>query len=117
MASLQSWRDRTLAAPGTDIWSTTAQGQHDVKSGTSFAAPMVTGIATRCFAAGECKFGDAQAGGGAANMKRILDAALTKWTYDPEFAWNSRDGKTWTVPEDPKGTDAYYGLLAWAGKW
>jgi len=115
-SKLESWRFRTLAAPGVEIRSTGAQGKTIYKSGTSMAAPMVAGIAARCFAAGDCKLGDAQAGGGALNMQRILSAAKRKATYDPEFAWNGGDGTTAEVPRVP-GTKGYYGLLAWAGRW
>jgi len=107
--ALKSWRLRTLAAPGINIWSLGAEGKYDLKSGTSQATPMVEGIAARCFAAGECRLGNAAAGGGLQNRNRILKAAINKNNDDPEYRW-SQDVDGWKTY-----AGNYHGNLAWAG--
>ncbi len=39
-----------LAAPGVEIWSTTADGDYRAVSGTSYASPMAAGVASLVFA-------------------------------------------------------------------
>jgi subtilisin len=47
-------QSHTLAAPGICITSTSAGGGYAITSGTSFAAPHVTGVVASCLASGPC---------------------------------------------------------------
>jgi subtilisin len=47
-------QSHTLAAPGICITSTSAGGGYAITSGTSFAAPHVTGVVASCLASGLC---------------------------------------------------------------
>ena len=53
-ASLPADRAHTIAAPGDCIYSTGIGSDYLVRSGTSFAAPHVSGVVALCVAAGPC---------------------------------------------------------------
>lgn len=97
-----------LLPAGTNILSTFPLQTVDILTGTSQAAPIVGGIAARCFAAKDCVLGNKAKGGGALNTGKILSAIEAKNLEDPAYAWTA-DGVTF------KGR--YYGPMAWANHW
>lgn len=97
---------RVIAAPGVNILSTVPGGTLELKSGTSMAAPHVTGVAALCFATGACRIGDAY---GLNNTRIVLDAVWAKAGGDATYSWNKG-----SVPV--RGS-RYFGPLVWAGAW
>ena len=71
-----------VVAPGTDIYSTLPKNKYGNKTGTSMAAPHVSGIATMCFAVNPSLSG--------AQVKNIIVNTATTTVTDH----NSKD--TWT---------------------
>lgn len=103
----EATKSRIVAAPGVDILSTFPDGSLKQLSGTSMAAPHVTGVAARCFADGDCKVGDAF---GYDNTQKVLDVIWKKYASDSLYGWN-KGGK------QPVQGDKYYGPLVWGNKW
>lgn len=84
-------------------------------SGTSQAAPMVAGIAARCFATNMCKLGAADPlnkAGGELNTDRIIVVTANKNDQDPAYIWTD-DKVTYVV----NGVTRYYGPMVWANFW
>lgn len=50
-------RSKTVAAPGSSIFSTFNNGGYVTLSGTSMATPHTAGAVAACFLSGECKLG------------------------------------------------------------
>jgi hypothetical protein len=98
---------RTVAAPGYEIISTAPGGGYENKSGTSFAAPMASGAAARCFAARDCVLAP---GNGPGNRERLLQAAWDKHATDRAYRWTKGIAPT-------NGRGQSFGPLVWAGLW
>jgi subtilisin family serine protease len=92
----------TIAAPGICITSTSPGGAYAVASGTSFAAPHVTGVVASCLASGLC----ARLTPSEIMAKVLSDAAAFTARY-PDFGF---DGD----PLRPQ-TDTTFGYLVRAG--
>ena len=66
-------------APGVDVYAATSNGMYDAMDGTSFAAPLVSGVAARFIAASSTLRGD---------PAKLLDALLAASKSNPNLLAN-----------------------------
>jgi subtilisin family serine protease len=94
-------KSHTIAAPGACIYSTWLSSGYGYQSGTSMAAPHMSGAAHRCIVSGQC------AGTVAETIQKLRADAQ---------AWNDAN-PNWGFTGDPRRpvTGRYYGYLVNAG--
>jgi subtilisin family serine protease len=87
-------REKTVTAPGSNIFSTFNNGGYSTLSGTSMATPHATGVVLACYLNGACKLGSPSTTG---VIPKVQAAAKAQGC-----AAGARCGPSW-------GSDKFYG--------
>ena len=95
-------QEHTIAAPGACIWSTWKGSTYGYNSGTSMAAPHVTGVAALCFEYGQCT------GTPAESIQKLRADAEAYTRANPSYGFTGD-------PLRPISSTKYYGFLVRAG--
>lgn len=93
---------KTVAAPGSSIYSTFNNGGYMTLSGTSMATPHTAGAVAACFLAGDCKLGSLST---SAVIPKIANAAKGS-----KCRSSAKCGPNW-------GTSNYYGHAITVSGW
>lgn len=95
-------KTKTVAAPGSSIYSTFNNGGYMTLSGTSMATPHTSGAVAACFLAGECKLGASSTTG---VIPKIQGAAKGTTCANAK-----KCGPNW-------GSESYYGYAITVRNW